>query len=859
MSSNDSVRAWREDLVIPTYLPEAPDKNPIFSTAMIVPAKTDSFAPPVGLCAGIIVCLSLSASAALAGEILDVTVNTPSPPITHGFHLGASRRPDGATLTVDSDSLLLDGQQWMPVMGEFHFSRYPENEWREELLKMKAGGVDIVSTYVFWIHHEEIEGQFDWSGRRNLHHFLQLCQEAGLKAIVRCGPWDHGEVRNGGFPDWLLAKGWKTRSNDSNYLATVRIFYGEIAKQLTGLLWKDGGPVIGMQLENEFRGPAEHLLTLKQLARDAGIDVPLYTRTGWPAPQTPMPFGEIIPLYGSYAEGFWDRQLTSMPGTYWTGFQFSTLRADTAIATDIFGKRAAQDSPGAGKYPYLTCELGGGMMSSYHRRILIDPADVDALALVKIGSGSASPGYYMYHGGVNPDGKLSTLMESQATGYWNDMPVKNYDFQAPLGEYGEIRPQYHWLRRMHLLLHDWGPALADMPATMPDKRPGGEDDLSTLRWCVRSDGRGGFVFVNNYQRSRPLPPKSDVQFAIHLPHSSLTFPDTPVTVVPGSRFIWPFHLALGHGVNLLWASAQPICYIDEGRTRTVFFAETEGVPARFAFNAQARVKASGGQIAKKDDCVIVHNIVSGVGPAVEIRGEGGRVRVVLLSQAQSLALWKGIWQGRERVFLTPAGLVLDGAKLRLTSTNRANLSLDLYPAPKHLVVGGKKIAGKTDGVFARFSPPPPPLLVFAATAEELQPAGPPREIPMGKIRGAVAAAPEDSDFEKAAIWRIKLPADLDLNSNPMLKFRYVGDVARVTLDGKVLTDDFYNGNAFDVGLWRDAPGILHGDLRVAILPLRKDAPIFMAPAARPDFGGSKAALSLDKVEIVPQYQIELEH
>ena len=103
-------------------------------------------------------------------------------------------------------------------MGEFHFSRYPENEWREELLKMKAGGIDIVSTYVFWIHHEEVEGQFDWSGSRNLRRFIQTCQEVGLKVFVRCGPWDHGEVRNGGFPDWLLKKGWKLRSNDTNYL-----------------------------------------------------------------------------------------------------------------------------------------------------------------------------------------------------------------------------------------------------------------------------------------------------------------------------------------------------------------------------------------------------------------------------------------------------------------------------------------------------------------------------------------------------------------------------------------------------------------------------------------------------------------
>jgi len=116
---------------------------------------------------------------------------------------------------------------------------------------------------------------------------------------------------------------------------------------------------------------------------------------------------------------------------------------------ELPGKGGAQDPPDAGKYPYLTCEIGGGMMNSYHRRILVNPRDAESTTLIKLGSGSTLPGYYMYHGGVNPEGKLSTLMESQATGYWNDMPVKNYDFQGPLGQYGQIREQYHRLRRLH--------------------------------------------------------------------------------------------------------------------------------------------------------------------------------------------------------------------------------------------------------------------------------------------------------------------------------------------------------------------------------------------------------------------------
>ena len=182
---------------------------------------------------------------------LGITVPATPPANAEGYQMGESRRPDGATLTLDSHSLRLNGRPWSPVMGEFHYTRMPATEWREELLKMKAGGVDIVSTYVFWIHQEEIEGQFDWTGRRDLRRYVQLCDEVGLKVIVRCGPWCHGEVRNGGMPDWLLQKGWKLRSDDPPYLDKVKILYGEIAKQLAGLLWEDGGPVIVLQFENE--------------------------------------------------------------------------------------------------------------------------------------------------------------------------------------------------------------------------------------------------------------------------------------------------------------------------------------------------------------------------------------------------------------------------------------------------------------------------------------------------------------------------------------------------------------------------------------------------------------------------------
>jgi hypothetical protein len=789
---------------------------------------------------------------------LTITVPTPQTPQAGTYHMGEARRPDGSTLTLDSSSLRLNGRAWTPVMGEFHFSRYPASEWRQALLKMKAGGIDIVATYVFWIHHEEIEGQFDWSGRRNLRRFIQLCDQVGLKAVVRCGPWGHGEVRNGGHPDWILKKNWKLRSEDTNYLASTKILYSEIAKQLSGLLWKDGGPVIGIQFENESSGPASYLLALKRLGREVGLDVPLYTRTGWPALSTPLPFGEIVPLYGGYAEGFWDREITPMPGGYRAGFRFAVLRTDANIANEMLGRREARDDATVARYPYLTCEIGGGMVSSYHRRIWIDPADVDSIALIKLGSGGASLGYYMYHGGVNPEGKLSTLHESQATGYPNDLPVKSYDFQAPLGEYGQIRPQYHSLRRLHLFLQTWGPALAGMPPRMPDEQPEGADDVDTLRWSVRSNGTAGFLFVNNYQRLQELPPKTDVQFTLNLPGGALTLPSQPLTVPSGSRFLWPFNLRLAQDLRLAWATAQPVCAIDTEAARTIFFAEIEGVPSEFAFAGNPLIEARSGKLTRHDQ----HTLIQGVKPSTDVAlqssdSNGRKLQIVLLSAADSLALWKSSWQGRERVFLSHAEFTVDGQDLHLSSAKPDTLSLAIYPAPARVCSGGRSLTAKRDGLFQRFTPAVAKAVALDPAVESLQPAGPLRDIPFSKRKPPVAIAPEDADFQKAALWRIRLPSGLNLSLDPLVRLDYVGDVARVLLNGKLLTDNFYNGKPFEIALRRHAPEILTGDLQIAILPLRANAPIYLAERARPAFGEHQSIGALRRVDIVPRYQLRL--
>ena len=128
----------------------------------------------------------------------------------------------------------------LPVTGEIHYSRYPAEQWEQAILKMKAGGLTIIPTYVFWNIHEEKEGVFDWNGNRDLRRFVELCKKHDMDVIVRIGPFCHGEIRNGGLPDWLFARPVEVRSNDVNYLKYVERLYNEIAVQLKKLYYKDG-------------------------------------------------------------------------------------------------------------------------------------------------------------------------------------------------------------------------------------------------------------------------------------------------------------------------------------------------------------------------------------------------------------------------------------------------------------------------------------------------------------------------------------------------------------------------------------------------------------------------------------------
>jgi hypothetical protein len=299
--------------------------------------------------------------------------------------------------------------------------------------------------------------------------------------------------------------------------------------------------------------------------------------------------------------------------------------------------------------------------------------------------------------------------------------------------------------------------------------------------------------------------------------------------------------------------------VDDNGARTLFFAATRGVPAEFAFdkNVALKLTTGNGKIFRSGEKLIAKGVTPSTRAALQIATKEGTLQIVLLSQEDSLALWKGQWQGRDRVFLTRAGLVLEGDKLRLTSAERDDLRVGVLPAPGAVAASGELVRPKANGVFQVFSPKRPKATSMKPAFELVQAAGPAREIPLGKISQPVAAAPEEADFAKAGVWKIKLPENIDLGLDPILRLSYVGDVARVSLNGKLLTDEFYNGHKFDVGLRRYAPDILTGDLRVAILPLRKGAPIYLAEEAKPRFGETNSVVELRGIEFVPRYQVEL--
>jgi hypothetical protein len=526
-------------------------------------------------------------------------------------------------------------------MGEIHYSRLPADEWRDALLKMKAGGINIAASYSFWIHHEEIRGEWDFSGCRNLRLFTETVKDCGLYMFYRIGPWSHGEARNGGFPDWLLNAGCELRSNNAQYLKYVEEYYTKLYEQARGLLFKDGGPIIGVQIENEYghcgglTGDAgeEHMRTLTRMAKEIGFDVPLYTATGWNGAVT----GGLLPVMGGYCDAPWDPRIVDIEPS--GNYVFSNERNDLSIGRDFnLGTALSFDMA---KFPFITAELGGGLQVTKHRRVITASQDIAAMSVVKMGSGVNLLGYYMYHGGLNPEGKPTTLQESKETGGYNDLPVLSYDFQAPLGAYGQYNETYHELRLLGMFAADFGEALCKMPAYLPDDNPQNPADKERFRYSFRHNGKWGFVFFSNYVRHMHRPAFSQV--AVTVPKLGLELPE--FDVLPWQFGFYPFNMPVQNGF-IKFAKATPLCLIN--KTTVLYGADMD---------------ASGD--------------------------------VLLISRDEALHAYK-ITGGQDHLIISDDPIIQDGDEINIFAAK--NIRLKVFPSWEN-TPGGLEYKGM-DGVFA---------------------------------------------------------------------------------------------------------------------------------------------------------------
>jgi len=756
--------------------------------------------------------------------------------------------PEGTSLIPNSRYLEKGDRPWLPVMGEFHYSRYSEERWEEEILKMKAAGIDIIASYIFWIHHEEEEGKFNWSGNCNLRRFVELCGQHGMYFLARIGPWCHGECRNGGFPDWLLSKGCKLRTDDPTYLHYVRILYREIAKQLEGLYYKDGGPIIGIQLENELQHGSQHLLTLKRIAQEEGMLAPLYTVTGWGGDGgAEFPELEVIPMFGGYPEAPWEQHVNELKPNL--GYFFSAVRNDAGIGNDLFGSSSTPtvDNSKLGLYPYFTCEIGGGIQYTYHRRPLLSPDDVASVPMVKLASGANMLGYYMFHGGSNPIGRLSTMQESRDTNYPNDYPVISYDFQAAIGQYGQIREHYHILKCFHLFLRDFGHRLAPMVTVLPDKLPKDRYDTTTARMAIRVARDGsGFIFFNNHQRYPGIGDIPGVQAHVHLDEEVLSLPSVPFTLKKDAYFFWPFNFKM-EDVVLKQATVQPLCLVNSGNEVAYFFIACEGVAPEYIFKGDINiVDPAGSRVLKENGDTVMMCVKAGMASPIRICTEKGDILLVTLTPEEARRSWKGNIGGQD-VFVMCQGndLYFKGVELVVYGENPEAI-MTVYPSIKRkLYAKGKQLAAEKLGIFERYRIKLPQKDIDADVIEDKTP------LPNKYDKYLFVA---DDELDEVRQWKIVLPKDsLEDVHDVLVRVNFIGDVIQAFAKDELVNDGYYNGGPFDIALsmcedkWQE--GII-----IKVSPLTRDKGIYLQKW--PEFTKGRMA-ELINVEALPVYNVKI--
>ncbi|MFF2388732.1 glycoside hydrolase family 35 protein [Agromyces sp. NPDC058104] len=362
-----------------------------------------------------------------------------------------------SALSVVDGGFLRHGRPHRILSGSMHYFRVHPAQWRDRLERLVALGLNTVDTYVAWNFHERRRGELDWSGWRDLEGFIALAGELGLDVIVRPGPYICAEWDNGGFPAWLSGTpGMRLRSSHPAYLDAVDAWFGELLPRLAPLQAWHGGPIVAVQLENEYGSYADdvdYLAWLHDRLVAGGITELIYTADG---PTELMQDGG------------------SVPGV---------------LATATFGSRAAQAASMLRERrdgePFVCAELWNGWFDHWgdphHVRTPAGAAGVVADILAEGGSLSL----YMAHGGTN----FGLWSGANHDGVRLQPTQTSYDSHAPVAENGAITEKFRLIREVLVdatgrVPAEASPTPAVLPAATLPLRP-----IAGLLETVRRSGR----------------------------------------------------------------------------------------------------------------------------------------------------------------------------------------------------------------------------------------------------------------------------------------------------------------------------------------------------------------------------------
>ncbi|WP_316794717.1 beta-galactosidase [Pedobacter frigoris] len=656
------------------------------------------------------------------------------------------QNPAGVTLSVNNKYFEKNGKPWFPVMGELHYNRVLPQQWEKEIIKMKSGGVSIVATYVFWNEHENPKGVWDWKNNRDIRRFVELCARHNMLVWLRIGPWSHGEQLNGGFPDWIQKmKGH--RSNNPEYIAESVKLFQQIGLQTKGLYFKDGGPIIGTQLENEYAsGQAGHITKLKEMALAANITPVFWSITANTIFDDKKM--EVIPLQGAYAYRGWERA----GGKPTKDFLYGN---DQWIMTDALGKVFYD----VNMFPKGMCEQGAGSQMTFSNRFIVKPEVIEAHVQNQVGRGMNLMGYYMFHGGTQTPG-----LEEPGHPF-------SYDFQAPIDEFGLLRPSYKYLKILHTFINDFGTDLAAMQVFEAENPVRNELDTTNLRYIVRANNGSGFLFMGNTQVRVNMPDKK-VSVKVKLDQETITFPS--LLLQGQTTAILPFNMKVGTSL-IKYVTAQPLARFVNGKTTTIIFQELPGVNPQLAFDAASIAsKSFEGWATEKSGGMV--QLKAGNNKALIVKDKAGNtISLVFLSRKQAENSWRLKLKGQDALIVSDADVLIEDSKVTLQQLGNENFNVQVYPKSLNAFTGLKPQAGK---VFDSYT-------IKTATY----------------VPKVTIAYPEKVNA------MVQLPKSLPANvASLILNVNYLGGSALLFQNGKHITDNLYNGTTWNIGLERFMKG-----------------------------------------------------